>query len=38
VGQSVTTTTYEFFGDCEPQPRDEVKSVYEWRMTAVQKS
>ncbi len=38
VGQSVTTTTYEFFGDCEPQPSDEVKSVYEWRMTAVQKS
>ncbi len=36
VSRSVTRTTYEFFGDCEPQPGDDVKAVYEWRMTAVQ--
>jgi hypothetical protein len=35
TSRSVTRTTYEFFGDCEPQPRDEVKSVYEWRLTPV---
>ncbi len=37
VSRSVTRTTYEFFGDCEPQPGDNVKAIYEWRMTAVQK-
>jgi hypothetical protein len=38
VSRSVTRTTFEFFGDCEPQPDDDVKAVYEWRMTAVENS
>ncbi len=38
VGTSVTRTTYEFFGDCNPQPDDTVKAVYEWRMTPVDKT
>ena len=36
VGTSVTRTTYEFFGTCEPAPDDQVKAVYEWRLTPVQ--
>ena len=36
VGTSVTRTTYEFFGTCEPGPTDPVKAVYEWRLTRVE--
>jgi hypothetical protein len=38
VGSSVTRTTYEFFGTCEPHDSDTVKATYEWRLTPVQKT
>jgi hypothetical protein len=38
VGSSVTRTTYEFFGTCEPHDSDTVKATYEWRMTPVEKT
>jgi hypothetical protein len=38
VGTSVTRTTYEFFGTCEPHDSDTVKATYEWRMTPVAKT
>jgi hypothetical protein len=38
VGSSVTRTTYEFFGTCEPSPDDQVKATYEWRLTPVETS
>ena len=34
----MTRTTYEFFGTCEPSPSDQVKAVYEWRLTPVETS
>ena len=38
VGTSVTRTTYEFFGTCEPHDSDTVKATYEWRMTPAEKT
>lgn len=36
VARSTTRTSYEFFGDCEPQPGDEVKATFKWVLTPLE--